>query len=190
MNTVEAPQWLPKVLVPFFTLSYPTARPQNPDAYPNSNYYGTGRLDVYFVLTWILVLGILREGLRLGVLEPFARQYLYRKDMTELRRKGVVANGSANGHTAATGVTRSPVPSSKNVVNQRPKGMSKVTWKRERSAIRFAEQGWQFAYYIVYWPLGLVRHCVSKKNYTVLRLYSVCSLGPAQCSLQSRLSME
>ncbi|KAF8591576.1 longevity assurance proteins LAG1/LAC1 [Ramaria rubella] len=173
MNVSQAPKWLPELLVPFFTLSYPIARPNNPDSYPGSNYYETGRLDGCFVLTWILVLGILRECLRLGFLEPFGRQYLYRKDMVD---KGAVdtalktANGLVNGivtspksavngdSSHATTSTSPPLISSKNVVNQRPKGMSKAVWKRERSVVRFAEQGWQFAYYIVYWPLGFYIH--------------------------------
>ena len=163
MNVLQAPKWLPEVLIPFFTLSYPTARPTNPDSYPTSNYYGTGRLDGCFVLTWILVLGILRECLRLGFLEPFARQYLYRKDVLENSAVDPV-NGTANGarKSEANGdPPRPPHPPNKNLVKQRPIGMSKTTWIRERSAVRFAEQGWQFTYYIVYWPLGLVRHAES-----------------------------
>lgn len=158
MNVSQAPKWLPEGLVPFFTLSYPTTRPTNPDSYPTANYYGTGRLDACFVLTWILVLGILRECLRLGVLEPFARQYLFYKDMVE---KGVVSVGLNLQTVAANGDLPLPKPpklvSNKNAINRRPKGMSKATWKRERSAVRFAEQGWQITYYIIYWFLGLVR---------------------------------
>jgi very-long-chain ceramide synthase len=166
MNVSQAPKWLPEVLIPFFTLSYPTARPTNPDSYPTSNYYGTGRLDGCFVLMWILVLGILRECLRLVFLEPFARQYLYRKDMLESKTVNGTANGvadtrklAANGNPAHPPVPpQSSLVSNQDVVKQRPRGMSKTTWIRERRAVRFAEQGWQFTYYIVYWPLGLVGH--------------------------------
>jgi very-long-chain ceramide synthase len=170
MNVLQAPKWLPEIFIPFFTLSYPATRPTNPDSYPTSNYYGTGRLDACFVLTWILVLGILRECLRLGCFEPFGRQYLYRKDMVGKRPPGTAANVAANGAVGAHMSTAngepagapspphaSPTPT-KNVVNTRPKGMSKAAWMRERSAVRFAEQGWQITYYLVYWPLGLVRH--------------------------------
>lgn len=164
MNTFQAPTWLPESLIPFFTLSYPVEPPQNPDSYPNSHYYGTGRLDACFVLTWIVVLGILRECLRLGILEPFARQYLYRKDMAELSKKGA-RNGSTNGHAASNGDFHPALPppkpvvsSTKNVVKRRPKGMDKTTWRRERSTLRFAEQGWQLTYYLVYSPLGLYVH--------------------------------
>ncbi|KAF8529203.1 longevity assurance proteins LAG1/LAC1 [Hysterangium stoloniferum] len=163
MNIQQAPAWLPRVIVPFLTLSYPTERPSQPDSYLESNYYGTGRLDGCFVLTWILVLGVLRECLRLGFLEPFARQYLYRKDLTKIKlqdeaaqKANGVANGKTKGHTSlANGHSSKP---SKNIVKQRPKGMSKAEWIRERSTLRIAEQGWQFAYYIVYWPLGLYVH--------------------------------
>ena len=175
MNVFQAPKWLPEVLVPFFTLSYPTTRPSSPDSFPDANYYDTGRLDGCFVLTWILVLGILRECLRLGILEPFGRQYLYRKDMAEKNAVDAalkIANGIANGiinrdaSTANDGrasispPAQRPSIASKDVVNRRPTGMSKATWRRERSALRFAEQGWQFAYYIIYWPLGMVSNDV------------------------------
>ena len=159
MNVSQAPKWLPEVFIPFLTLSYPTARPTNPDSYPTSNYFGTGRLDGCFVLTWILVLGILRECLRLGVLEPFARQYLYYKDMAD---NGVIAGIGVKAQSLpVNGDVPLPKPpalvTNKNAVNRRPKGMSKATWKRERSAVRCAEQGWQLTYYMIYWSLGLVR---------------------------------
>ena len=119
------------------------------------------------MLTWILVLGILRECLRLVLFEPFARQYLYRKDMVEEGALGAV-NGTpnvvGNGYTSASngdpGVVLRKQSSNpgQNVVGQRPNSMSKAARKRERSAVRFAEQGWQFTYYIVYWPLGMVKH--------------------------------
>jgi len=179
MNTLQAPQWLPEVLVPFFTLSYPLDPPSNPDSYPNSDYYGTGRLDGCFVLTWIVFLGLLREFLRLGVFEPFGRYYLYRKDMAELSKKGAARNGSANGHTAANGhsghTVAKPVKpvsaSTKNVVKKRPRGMDKATWKRERSTVRFAEQGWQLTYYLIYWPLGMVRfrYCIYYAIYNTVQ---------------------
>jgi acyl-CoA-dependent ceramide synthase len=170
MNVELAPTWLPRVLVPFFTLSYPSDRPVHPDSYLDSSYYGTGPLDGYFVLTWILVLGVLRECLRLGFLEPFARQYFHRKDLAKLkpqdevaRKAKTVANGKTNGHVLPSeGSLERPTisnqtksKSSTYIVKQRPKEMSKEAWMRERSTVRFAEQGWQFAYYIVYWPLGM-----------------------------------
>lgn len=103
----------------------------------------------------MLVLGILRECLRLGILEPFARQYLYYKEMAE---KGIAVKSNAQTSAAHNDALKKPNASvpNKDVVNHRPKGMNKATWKRERSAVRFAEQGWQFAYYIMYWPYGMV----------------------------------
>jgi acyl-CoA-dependent ceramide synthase len=127
----------------------------------------------------------------LGLLEPFARQYLFRKDMAESKRN--ILNGSANGHTAPNGTpanVHKPAIriSSKDVVNQRPKGMRRDTWKRERSTIRFAEQGWQFLYYIVYWPLGMVNTILLYFG-RILIACSVCSLGSSKRAVQLRQLM-
>lgn len=168
-------EYLPRVLLPFFTLSYPVPRPEHPDSFFNSNYYGRGVLDIFFAISWVAVLAILREFLRLGILEPFARTVLYRLDMKEHKTDSSrnakhangngKANGHSNGHAAPAKAPPKPLPidttssnPSQLIVRKRPKGMDKVAWKRERSTLRFAEQGWQFAYYIVYWPLGFYIH--------------------------------
>ncbi|GJJ07595.1 hypothetical protein Clacol_001798 [Clathrus columnatus] len=158
MNVSQITELVSHVLPSFFTLSYPLPRPERPDSFPTSNYYGKGYLDACFVLAWIGVLAFLRELLRLGVFEPFARSVLYRKDLKERKLKastnGVVAvNGVShvnghNGHASPAKVVPKPhLPPklkgsnpSKQIVNKRPKGMSKVEWKRERSTLRFAEQ--------------------------------------------------
>lgn len=163
-------EWLPRVLVPFFTLSYPVPRPEHPDSFFNSNYYGRGFLDIFFAIAWVGVLAFLREVLRLGILEPFARSVLYHMDAKEQKlnssrnAKPTNGNGHANGHTAPAKTPLKPLPiestssnPSQQIIPKRPKGMDKVAWKRERSTLRFAEQGWQFVYYSVYWPLGFVR---------------------------------
>lgn len=141
-------------------------RPERPDSFLNSNYYEKGYLDGFFVLAWIAVLAFLRELVRLGILEPFARSVLYRKDMAARNLTLAPDSKAANGNGHVNGqkpVLRGSTPlksagsnPSKQIVTKRPKGMSKVEWKRERSTLRFAEQGWQFIYYIVYWPLGFV----------------------------------
>ena len=61
MNTAQAPAWLPAKLVPFFTLSYPTAPPLHPDSFLESNYYGTGLLDGWLIITAIAIMAVLRD---------------------------------------------------------------------------------------------------------------------------------
>jgi len=159
MNVAQAPEWLPRILVPFFTLSYPTSPPSNPDSFSNSSYYGTGKLDACLVLSWLAVLALLREIVRLGILEPFARHWLRR---AASGREKVHANGHSNGsaaHSSKTQVLRSK-PSEKrtNPVKVGARKMTKKEWMRERSVVRFAEQGWPFLYYCIYWTYGLYIH--------------------------------
>jgi len=133
---------LPAFLVPFLSLSYPTDTPLNLDSFPHSPYYNTGPLDACFVITCIAVMAILRDAIRLGILEPFARWKL----SADLRRKiephsHRFANGNgthnANGHISRISKRESD--------------------KMHRSVLRFAEQGWSALYYSVQWTLGFVR---------------------------------
>lgn len=133
---------LPDYLVPFLSLSSPTDAPANPDSFPNSLFYKTDPKDFCLVITFIAVMAILRDALRLGVFEPFVKWKLSRD--LRLRRKqqavktngntGVVSNG--NGHsTAFTKAERR---------------------KMKHSVFRFAEQGWPIVYYPLQWGFGLV----------------------------------
>jgi very-long-chain ceramide synthase len=103
-------------------------------------------------------MAILRDALRLGVFEPFAR----RKLMRDLRRRlatastksKAYANGHApngNGHHKANGNSNGSVNGFAS-----PKPTTKQIKKVERSVMRFAEQGWSVVYYTFSWSYGLV----------------------------------
>jgi len=151
MNRAEAPAGLPDLLVPFVTLSYPTNAPAHPDAFPTSNFYSVGLLDGFFVLTCIAVLAILRDVLRLSILEPFAKWFLTRNISHGNGVKKAVTNGHANGNGNA-------YPAEKQ--NGMPSTLSK---RRERAirrnVLRFAEQGWNIIYYTLQFSYGLYVHC-------------------------------
>ncbi|KAJ7117665.1 TLC domain-containing protein [Mycena epipterygia] len=78
-------QDLSPYLTPFLVLSHPTDTPAEPDSFPASAYYNTGPKDVCLLITCIAVMAILRDVLRLGVFEPFARWKLAR-DMASVIR--------------------------------------------------------------------------------------------------------
>ena len=101
MNDTQASEWLPSFLVPFITLSYPTERPAEPDSFHDYSYYKGGILDLCFIVTCIAVMAILRDALRLGVCEPFARWYLTRR----LRKSKARQNAHANGHVKIADIT-------------------------------------------------------------------------------------
>ncbi|KAI0774093.1 longevity assurance proteins LAG1/LAC1 [Fomes fomentarius] len=154
MNTDAAPAWLPKPLIPFFTLSYPIPAPAQPDSFPNSNYYDTGLLDACIIVTAIAVMAILRDATRLFVMEPFARWKLAR-DLRKRKQKQFTlangngkTNGTANGHAEKSDhYTADPAyisPAEKK--------------KMQRSVIRFAEQGWPVVYYPAQLAFGLYVH--------------------------------
>jgi acyl-CoA-dependent ceramide synthase len=152
MNPQQAPEWLPSFLVPFVALSYPTTTPAVPDSFHNSTHYNTGPLDACFVITCIAVMAVLRDTIRLGVMEPFARWKLMRdlvhsKKIMADRKVQDLPNGTiANGNGHAT------------IANTR--GITlKENRKMHRKVLRFAEQGWSVIYYTSTWCYGMV--CVS-----------------------------
>ncbi|KAI0353473.1 longevity assurance proteins LAG1/LAC1 [Trametes cingulata] len=155
MNTDQAPRWLPSPLVPFFTLSYPTAPPAHPDSFPTSNYYGTGLLDGCMVITAIAVMAVLRDMTRIYVMEPFARWKLGRDLRLSKQRMAALANGNgkanghANGHANGNGHAQHANGSA--ISRQEAK-------KMQRSVIRFAEQGWSVVYYLAQMAFGLYIH--------------------------------
>jgi very-long-chain ceramide synthase len=181
MDPSTIPSWLSTYLVPFAYISYPVETPNNTDSFHNSSYYGTGILDACFIVTWIAVLAILREFVRLVVMEPFARTWLSRRAAREgistpiiLQKsdKGIPTNNmvidpnESSGQTIGSEKLDLLLRSRRNgeikpklgkITKRRVKGMTKDEWRRERSVLRFAEQGWNLVYYSTYWVLGMVR---------------------------------
>ncbi|KAF8076331.1 TLC domain-containing protein [Lyophyllum atratum] len=162
MTTLFMTERLPSYLVPFFSLSYPTATPKNTDSFPNSAYYTTGLLDLCLVVTCIAVMAILRDALRLGVFEPFARWKLSRdlRNRKKLKASDAAANGKsightnghANGHVNGTSNGKSPA------ANGVAQPTSKELQKMHRSVLRFAEQGWSVVYFTLQWSFGVYIH--------------------------------
>lgn len=148
MNAERAPEWLPTLLVPFFTLSYPAARPEVPDSFPDSDYYTPGLLDGFFVITCIAVMAVLRDVFRVFILEPFAHWYLTRTQTYQKLKDS--ANGSVEGVTNGNGYSNG---SEKSNALRKKRREERVI---RRSVIRFAEQGWSVIYYTVQWGFGLV----------------------------------
>ena len=97
-------------------------------------------------------MAVLRDTLRLGVFEPFARWKLSR-DLT-LRKKQkslrAVANGTANGQA------KSGSNGNGHAANQGLHPSARELRQVHRSVLRFAEQGWSVVYYTLQWSLGLV----------------------------------
>ncbi|KAI0368088.1 longevity assurance proteins LAG1/LAC1 [Pilatotrama ljubarskyi] len=155
MNTDQAPAWLPKPLIPFFILSYPTAPPAQPDSFPTSNYYGTGLLDGCIIITCIAVMAVLRDVTRIYVMEPFARWKLSRDLRLSKQKQAALANGNgkANGHANghANGNGHAAHANGSAISRQEAK-------KMQRSVIRFAEQGWSVVYYLAQMCFGVYIH--------------------------------
>lgn len=152
MDTLNLTKRFLPYLEPFISLSYPTNTPKDPDSFPRSAYYDTGRRDICFIITCIVVMAVLRDTLRLGVFEPFARWKLSR-DLT-LRKKQkslrAVANGTANGQ-AESGDNKNGHAAPRSL-HPSPRELRQV----HRSVLRFAEQGWSVVYYTFQWSSGLV----------------------------------
>lgn len=150
---------LPAFLVPFFTLSYPTTTPTDLDSFHHSSYYNTGRLDACLIVTCIAVMAVLRDVLRLGVFEPFARWKLSRDlEYTIRMRTSRKANGKANG--TANGCANGSPNGNGHAVHVNGDALRpsrKELRQMHRSVLRFAEQGWSVVYYTVQWSYGLVR---------------------------------
>ncbi|KAF9452502.1 longevity assurance proteins LAG1/LAC1 [Macrolepiota fuliginosa MF-IS2] len=157
---------LPSFLLPFFVLQYPTQAPEHPDSFPNSDYFNVGKLDICFVFTLIAIMAVLRDALRLGVLEPFARWKLTR-DLERRRRerglKKLVSSGNANenGHVShESGDEKAQLNGNGHALTN-GNGYCKTPYTRKelqqmnRSVLRFAEQGWSVVYYSLQWCYGL-----------------------------------
>ncbi|GJE84990.1 longevity assurance proteins LAG1/LAC1 [Phanerochaete sordida] len=160
MNAAHAPQGLISFLTPFFVLSHPTSPPAAPNAFKNSSYYEVGLLDGCFIIGCIAVMAVLRDALRLGVFEPFARWYLTRQLLQSKAKQNGHANGHTNGHTNGHAATEAK---SNGATNGHARHDGPVITKREarkvrRSVMRFAEQGWSVVYYTLQWLYGLYVH--------------------------------
>lgn len=153
MNTAQAPAWLPAKLVPFFTLSYPTAPPLHPDSFLESNYYGTGLLDGWLIITAIAIMAVLRDVTRVFLMEPFARWKLRRDLQSRKRKKLALANGNGNGAAKSNGHANGNGHVRRDVSPVTPAEQRKMN----RSVIRFAEQSWSVIYYTAQFCFGLVR---------------------------------
>lgn len=145
MNREQAPAWLPTYLVPFFTLSYPVDTPAKPDSFPNSNYYVNGPLDLCFIVMWIGALALIRDGLRLKVFEPFARQWHLRAE------RNAAARRAKRNATKSTPTSEKSISPEYKTIRQ-----SKQDVIRERNVMRFGEQSYQWIYFVVYWSYGAV----------------------------------
>ena len=154
-------EWLPSVLVPFFTLSYQTAPPAKPDSFPHASYYMHGPLDLCIIVSFIAVMAVLRDVTRIFVLEPFARWHLLRDlRLTNAKASHRKGNGQANG--GANGKTNGVVKGNGHAAHAHPHEITKRQSRQlNRSVIRFAEQGWSMVSYIFLWSLGLVRACTA-----------------------------
>ena len=149
-------QWVPPYVIPFFSLSYPTSTPPNTDSFHDSQYFGTGWLDVCTIVGLIAAMAILRDLARLHVFEPFARWKLSkdlrakklaasknRSSSSPSQRAKSVSNGVLNGHQA-NGDTREITFTA---VEKR---------RMHRSVLRFAEQGWALLCYTFQCGFGFV----------------------------------
>ncbi|KAG6919391.1 hypothetical protein DXG01_006274 [Tephrocybe rancida] len=154
MNALLTTQWLPPYIVPFFSLSYPTVTPQNPDSFPSSAYYNTGLLDLCLIVSCIAVMAILRDAFRLCVFEPLARWKLTRDLYNRKKLEVAIPNGHTNGHVTTNGASNGNGHTAPCISKPTPKELQKVN----RSVLRFAEQGWSVVYYTLQWSFGLYVH--------------------------------
>jgi hypothetical protein len=93
-------------------------------------------------------MAVLRDALRLGVFEPFAKWYL----MRQLRLSKKRQNKEKNGNAKANGLSNGHAAHGEPVAVTKQEAM-----KMHRSVLRFAEQGWSVVYYTLQWFYGLVR---------------------------------
>jgi len=156
MSANRVLQWVPPYVIPFFSLSYPTKTPHKTDSFHDSQYFGTGWLDVCTIVGLIAAMAILRDLARLHVFEPFARWKLSkdlrakklaasknRSSSSPSQKAKSVSNGVVNGHQANGGtheIIFTPVEKR----------------RMHRSVLRFAEQGWALLCYTFQCGFGFV----------------------------------
>ncbi|KAF9646950.1 longevity assurance proteins LAG1/LAC1 [Thelephora ganbajun] len=158
MNTNVVPSWVPPYVIPFFSLSYPTDPPLKTDSFHNSQYFGTGWLDICTIVGLIAAMAILRDLVRLYVFEPFALWKLSKdlraKKLAVSKNGGpwspslkakLVSNGVASGHQSNGDVHEVTFTA----VEKR---------RMHRSVLRFAEQGWALLCYSFQCGFGFYVH--------------------------------
>jgi len=148
--------WVPQYAIPFLSLSYPTNTPPKTDSFHDSQYFGTGWLDLCTIVGLIAAMAVLRDLARLCVFEPFARWKLSK----DLRAKKLAASKNRS--------SSSPSPKAKSVSNGVANGHEANGDSREvaftamekrkmhRSVLRFAEQGWALLCYSFQCGFGFV----------------------------------
>ena len=134
------------------TLQYPLPTPPHPDSFPEYSYYGTGLGDGWILISMIAAMAILRDVLRLGVFEPYARWSLLRQLRERKERELSKSNG--NGVAATNGKALNGHGDAKTRLKPRKSELRAIN----RSVLRFAEQGYQFTYYTSCWCSGLWIH--------------------------------
>lgn len=99
---------------------------------PRAALYAKGRADALYVVTWILLFTALRALAIKHILIPFGSR--------------CVAALPPDGWDSQT----------HGGAGQAAKARSKAARSRDKTVLRFAEQGWALLYYVVYWSLGMV----------------------------------
>ncbi|KAJ8593301.1 longevity assurance proteins LAG1/LAC1 [Rhizopogon salebrosus TDB-379] len=153
MSSPYGLHWLPSYVLPFVTLSYPTDAPVNPDSFHHSAYYGTGFQDGCLIITCIAVMAILRDLVRVYILEPFAKWKLTR-DWERLHPPHLQPNGKQNGVANGNGHAEHIHGEYPSKSAMSPRDARKI----HRSVLRFAEQGWSAIYYTLQWSFGFYIH--------------------------------
>jgi acyl-CoA-dependent ceramide synthase len=110
--------------------------------YTSQTLYDKGWDDVYFVAFCAVAFTVLREIILRGVMKPFASYWLSSSARKARLKK---ATAKMNGVDGTGSGSVSPRRETKREIRQ-----------RDHTALRFAEQGWSFAYCTVSWSLGMV----------------------------------
>lgn len=170
----------PLGLSKFFWLTN-QAPSSNPTFFPQYPAYEPGWLDLAFVAGWTLIFALLREFMMRGVFAPFMRYWIRREHRASQARKASRTRGKkqeasplTNGHSTTVSVANGhgvngvgqELRARKGVIEHasghelqsKSKGPTKRQRLEEKKVTRFAEQGWSFLYYIVYWSFGMWIH--------------------------------
>lgn len=156
MNASVLPPWVPQYVIPFFSLSYPTDPPPKTDGFHNSQYFGTGWLDICTIVGLIAAMAILRDLARLYVFEPFAHWKL----TMDLKTKKLAAtkNGGSGSPPLKAKLVSNGVTNGQHVNGDAHEITFSASEKRRvhRSVLRFAEQGWALLCYSFQCGFGFV----------------------------------
>ncbi|KAH7345098.1 TLC domain-containing protein [Rhizoctonia solani] len=155
---------IPPYLEAFVAPSYPVPAPPDADSYYDATYYNKGPKDLLFVGTWVVLLALFRELLMRGLFMPIARWRFEALAKAKQNRRATKRDPPSVGEKLTKTVTAPEVRQRKASPASKPAKPIK-SWSetkkardaklRERKILRFAEQGWSFAYYAVFWALGM-----------------------------------